>query len=160
MIVVSDTTPLSSLILINRFYLLKEIFQFVLIPTEVAAELNHISYFKSAIEVNNSWINIVDVTNKSKKAELMLVLDEGESAAIALAIEQNANLLLIDERKGKAIAENIGIHTTGTLGILLQAKRNGLIKEIKNDLYKLRQHNFWISDQLIKEFLYWLAKNN
>jgi len=153
MIVVSDTTPLSSLILINRLYLLREIFHLVLIPTEVASELNGISNFKSEIEANNSWINIVDVTNKSKKAELMLVLDEGESAAIALAIEKNANLLLVDERKGKSIAENMGLHTTGTLGILVQAKRNGLLKEIRNDLYNLLQHNFWISDQLIKEIL-------
>ncbi|SFQ56519.1 DUF3368 domain-containing protein [Parafilimonas terrae] len=154
MIVVSDTTPLSSLIHINRFNLLKELFRFVIIPSEVAAEINSMPVLASVIKANSSWINIAEVINKMKKEELMVVLDEGESAAIILAIERKADLILIDERKGKKIAGEYGFHTTGTLGILLQAKHRGLIKELKPDLLQLKYtYNFWMTDQLITQML-------
>ena len=68
----------------------------------------------------------------------MEILDKGESAAIALALEKNMNFILIDERKGKHIAQRYGIESTGTLGILIKAKQSGLLKEIKPDLLKLK----------------------
>jgi len=125
MIVVSDTTPLSSLILLQKLYLLKKIFTTVLIPEEVTEELYKIPVLKAAILRNSSWINVCPVKDSKKKKELMEILDKGESAAIALALEKNINFILIDERKGKHIAQRYGIESTGTLGILIKAKQSG-----------------------------------
>ena len=154
MIVVSDTTPLSSLILPGKLYLLKVFFNTVLIPEEVAEELYKIPALKTALLQNINWINVCPVKNSEKKNELMGILDKGESAAIALAIERNINLILIDERKGKHIAQRFGIESTGTLGILIKAKQSGLLKELKPDLLKLKnEFNFWISENLMSDIL-------
>ncbi|MEO8713122.1 MAG: hypothetical protein ABI405_13405, partial [Parafilimonas sp.] len=104
MIVVSDTTPLSSLILLDRLYLLRIIYSKVLLFVEVAEELYKIPHLKSAIIKNNSWINICPLQNLENKKMLRKILDEGESAAIALAIERSINFILIDERKEKNVA--------------------------------------------------------
>jgi predicted nucleic acid-binding protein len=154
MIVVSDTTPLSSLILLGKLYLLKVFFNTVLIPEEVAEELYKIPALKTALLQNIDWINVCLVKNFEKKNELMEILDKGESAAIALAIEKKINLILIDERKGKHIAQKFGIESTGTLGILIKAKQSDLLKEIKPDLLKLKNElNFWISENLMLDVL-------
>lgn len=59
---------------------------------------------------------------------------------------------MIDERKGKYIAQQYGLETTGTIGILIKAKQTGLLKEIKPDILKLRNElNFWISENLISD---------
>ncbi|WP_449072781.1 DUF3368 domain-containing protein [Prosthecobacter sp.] len=67
------------------------------------------------------------------------VLDQGESDAIALTLELHADLLLIDERKGRRAAANLGIRFAGILGVLVQAKQQALIPQLKNMLVRLRQ---------------------
>ena len=88
MIVVSDTTPLSSLILLGKLYLLKVFFNTVLIPEEVAEELYKIPALKTALLQNINWINVCPLKNFEKKNELMEILDKGESAAIVLQLKE------------------------------------------------------------------------
>jgi len=135
-------------------FLFKILFKKILIPAEVATELYKNSYLKSVISKNEEWIEICLVKNNFLQSKLMEILDEGESAAISLAIERNANLILIDELKGKQIAQQYKLETTGTLGILIKAKQIGLLKAIKPDVLKLKNElNFWISESLIKDIL-------
>ena len=88
-------------------------------------------------------------------AELGEVLDPGETEAIALGLELHADLLLIDERKGRAEAARLGLKTTGLLGVLLEAKALGLIEKASPVLDDLsRRAGFHVSASVRREFLY------
>jgi len=76
-------------------------------------------------------------------------LDDGEAEAIALAIEQHADLILLDESEARRIAELYHLLKTGAVGILIKAKQLGLIKTLRNELDQLRKGGgFWISEEL------------
>lgn len=159
MIVVSDTSPVTNLLQIGDLDLLKRLFGEIVIPEEVYAELCEIEDH-AAIPSKIEWIKIVNPTDPTIKIELSKKLDKGEAEAIALAIELQADYLLMDETKGRAIAENYNIKVTGILGILLQAKQKGFIAEVKPHLQKLvNEAGFWLNPKLIEKILE-LAKEN
>ena len=99
------------------------------------------------------WIRVIEVRDKRLKNILQLVLDEGEAEAIVLALEVNANLVLLDDREARLQAKRLGLRVTGTLGILLRAKRLGLIESLKEELNKLKETSFRISKSLEEEIL-------
>ncbi len=79
-------------------------------------------------------------------------LDQAEAEAIALATEINADVVLLDERDGRRIAKQVGLPTTGVLGLLLRAKLNGEIPALKPEIQLLRTRaNFFIAHQLESE---------
>lgn len=81
-------------------------------------------------------------------------LDQGEAEAIALAMEMQADLLLIDEQAGRAAATRLGIHRIGLLGVLLEAKSKDLIPAVRPLLDALRtEAGFWISASLYDHML-------
>lgn len=85
---------------------------------------------------------------------LVKSLDKGESEAIILAYELQADFLLIDERKGRRTAQEMGVKTIGLMGILIKAKNQGLLEKIAPVLEDLTQvAGFWISDKLKEEIL-------
>lgn len=72
------------------------------------------------------WLTVADPKDRSRVQELREHLDSGEAEAIALAIERRADLLLMDERRGRCIATAAGLTVTGLLGVIVRAKRSGL----------------------------------
>ncbi len=79
--------------------------------------------------------------------------DKGEAIAIALALEKENSLLIIDELKGRKFAKRLGLTITGTLGILAQAKKSGYIPLLKPLLDKVKETDFRLNDQLIDDAL-------
>ena len=158
MIIVSDTSPLSNLALIDHLFLLKEIYQTVIIPKAVAEELENAQTDEPRIAavLLLDWVTVKNAQNVALIAELRneRLLDRGESEAIALALELNAEELLIDERLGRREAARLGISMTGILGILLIAKRRGLITAVcpvMDELITIAK--FRVSRQLYTEVL-------
>lgn len=153
MIVVSNTSPINNLAGIGQLSLLQQIYGQIVIPNAVYRELTDIPV-AGTIEVKTfEWIEKREVTNSTLVKTLELEIDEGEAEAIALAIELNADLLLIDERIGRIVASRLGLKFVGVLGVLLEAKSQGLISTVKPLLDRLSASGFWINEKLYNQVL-------
>ena len=98
------------------------------------------------------WIQTVNL-RAPQNADLLADLDRGEAEAITLAQEQAADLIIIDEKLGRRYAHRLGLTSTGTVGVLLRAKREGLIKSLKPLVETLRASGFYLADALVEEAL-------
>ena len=125
MIVVSDTTPLISLLKIDRLDLLERLFGRVMIPLAVYKELTADKRYEAEAEQLESkpFISVEPVNNEESVSILKRAtgLDQGESEAIVLADEAKADLLLMDEAKGRSVSAEMGFKIMGTIGILIAA---------------------------------------
>ncbi|MCI9297216.1 MAG: DUF3368 domain-containing protein [Lachnospiraceae bacterium] len=149
MIVVSDTTPLISLLKIDHIDLLEKLFGQVLIPQAVFDELTADERFKLEADQirRKQFIKVKAVKNPESASILKRAtgLDQGESEAIILTDEQNADVLLMDEAKGRAVSFQMGFKIMGTIGILIAAyEENELtadeVKECVEGLQKAGRH--------------------
>lgn len=152
MIIISDTSPITNLAAVQLLEILHQLYGQVIIPQAVYDEIVNVGYLvPGTVEIQtSSWIKTQSVTDYQKVLELQNDLDIGEAEAIILALELNAELLLLDERRGRKVAKNLGIkQITGLLGVLLEAKQKGLISKIKPVIDQLIiNHNFPVSDNL------------
>lgn len=151
--VVSNTTPIISLLKLNRLELLKNIYKQIYIPTAVYKEIEAgkaKGYYKDLSEID--WINIIEIQDK-QVLKYFLDLDAGEAEAIVLATELNADLIIIDEKLGRFHAKHADLKVTGTIGILIKAKSEGLIEKLKPLLNELNEKGVWISEKLKNEIL-------
>jgi len=158
MLVISDTSPICYLVLIGEIDLLYQIYTQVLIPQVVQEELLN---EKSPIEVQN-WINnpphwlIIKNIDVSLSTKDLAVLDPGETAAILLAQQENASLIIIDDGLGRKIARDHGLKVTGLLGVLDQAASKNLI-HLPSVISRLKRTTFRASstllDSLLKRYL-------
>jgi hypothetical protein len=151
LIVVSDTSAVLNLARIGRLGFLVSLYGHVLIPPAVYEELTASKHeLSAAIDLAcNSWLKIEAPENWDRVRRLRNDLNPGEAESIVLAIERQADLLLVDERRGRRIAAGLGVQTTGLLGVLAEAKRFGLIDRVKPVLDELIQDaRFWIGDGL------------
>lgn len=148
MIVVSDTSPLTALLTVNRSEILPQLFAEVVVPRTVWDELR-----RSHIELPE-WLKMQDVSDAQETARLAELPDEGEAEAIELAKELHADLLLIDERKGRRVAAEEGVPVIGLLGVVLLAKRRGLISSARALMVALRNGaGAYLSDELLEKAL-------
>jgi len=128
----------------------------VLIPNAVYNEVcSNPDFSDEANVIKNSSFIKVQVVNNEQSVKILRAsgLDLGESEAIVLADSLTNSLLLMDERKGRQIAQSMGIKITGTLGILIQAKKSGMVNEIKPLLDALLNANVRISEALYNSIL-------
>lgn len=154
MIVVSDTSPITNLAAIGQLDLLRLLYQKVILPEAVYQELTASGgQHPGAIASSLDWIEVQASTNQLLVTALRIELDEGEAEAIALAQQVAADLLLMDERRGRAAAERFGLRVLGLLGVFIEAKQQGLISQLKPHLDSLIQSGFWISQQLYQRVL-------
>lgn len=153
-IVVSNTTPLIALAWLRRLDLLPALFTAVHIPEAVRDEIRKKPLAAGIGELEGAnWLTVRPVTNLIAVELLLDQLDVGESQAIVLAHELRADLLLMDERRGRRRASQTGITVVGTLGILIDARQRGLTGPIRPMLDLLRKLPFYMSDALHSEAL-------
>ncbi|MFM6370265.1 MAG: DUF3368 domain-containing protein, partial [Dolichospermum sp.] len=155
MIIVSDTTPISELAKVNHLNLLPKLFGKVVIPQGVFDELQVGEHPAAQLVQNLSWLEVVTVDNQQLVRELQqsFKLDLGESEAIALAEEISASGLLIDESAARKVAMAQKLPLIGTVGILLLAKRRGLLDSVKDVLDEMQEQGMRISDRLYVQVL-------
>lgn len=128
--IVCDTSPITNLLQIGQLDILKTLFNEIIIPQSVYTELVNYENQKDELK-SRSWIIVKAAQDKSEVQSLEKELDTGEAEAIVLAKEIKADVLIIDERKGRKIAEQYGLKIIGLLGILISAKEKGTFRFIK-----------------------------
>jgi predicted nucleic acid-binding protein len=155
MIVISDTTAISNLIQIGALNLLKDIYNEIIIPTAVYNELLVLDSNELPVrkQLNQDWFKIETVIKDSTFLSLSVELDIGEVEAITLAIQKKADYLLIDEKEGRKIAVEKELKIIGTLGILIEAKRQKLIESVKTKMDDLMNIGFWINPKLYNKVI-------
>ena len=153
MIVVSDTSPICYLVLLDLIDLLPRLYGRILIPEWVQVELAA----AKAPETVQAWIakppDWLEVqTAVVQDSEQLTALDRGEREAIALAQSLKADLVLLDDLAGRRMARELGLEVVGLLGVLQLAARRGLI-DLPDAVERLRRTNFRVSEQLLKRLL-------
>lgn len=144
MIVVSNAGPIIALAQIDQLPLLSRLFGRVRIPSAVHDELISIS----DAEIAAAAIEVVKMTSREGIQVLQERLDVGESETIILAGELRADLILMDEARGRRVCEARGLRYTGTLGVLLLAKQNRFIEGVTPYLDQLASSGFFMSEEL------------
>lgn len=153
MLIISDTSPITNLIQIGELDLLKKLFTEILIPQKVYEELANYEGQKEEL-AKRKWIISKEVKDKEAIQRMGKLLDPGEAEAIILAKELNADFLIIDERKGRQIAEDYGLRIVGLLGVLVQGKQKGHIQYLKPILDRLiNRIGFRVSSRLYDKIL-------
>lgn len=137
--VISDTSCLIVLSKIDELNLLRMVYGQIITTPDIAEEFG---------EPLPLWITIQSVTDKLRQQILELQIDKGESSAIALALEIDDSILILDDFKARKIAVSLGLQITGTIGIIIKAKLAGLIPSIKPFLEKIKQTNFRITPEI------------
>jgi hypothetical protein len=151
MIVVADTSVILNLCRVQHERLLQQLFERVLIPAKVASEFNRLAKAQARFIglLLPDWIIVLADPQPLPPPIVQANLDAGESAAIALCLNEKAGVLLIDETLGRKVAEEMGLRTVGILGVLIQSRRRQLISSVKVVLDRLeKEAGFWISPNL------------
>jgi uncharacterized protein len=157
-IVISDTSPVRALANLGLLTLLQRLYDEVIVPRAVAVELSQPRDGQSVISLDDlaefSFLKVQEVSESSDVERFLVDLERGESEALALAIELRADLILIDELAGRAVARREGLEVTGVLGVLLEAKRCGLLQTTSPMLDELQnQYRFFIGEELRQQVL-------
>jgi len=144
--VVSKAGPLIALQQLGRLDLLRELFTTVLIPPAVARET-------TPTVAPQPWLVERDISPPLHADIEAATLGAGEAEALALALEVSARWVIVDERRARGLAQNLGLPVIGTLGILLAAKRQGLLREVRPLLADLDLAGFHMSERLREQVL-------
>ena len=151
-LVIADTGPINYLLLIGSIDILPALFQKVILPAAVKAELSDPdtpAMVRSWVAAPPQWLEVRHTTLPNAVSGL----GAGETEAITLAVELHADLLLMDDRRGVKAARGKGIEVTGTLGVLSLAGQHGLI-DLATAFDRLKQTSFRYSQDVMDQFLH------
>ncbi|MFY0654696.1 MAG: DUF3368 domain-containing protein [Cyclobacteriaceae bacterium] len=138
-VIISDTSCFITLSNIGQLDLLKNIYGEITTTSEVVQE-----YGAELPE----WVEVLSPKDLSRQELLELHIDRGEASAIALALELKASLIILDDYKARKAAVKLGLTITGTIGVIVRAKKNGIIKSLIPILNDLKETNFRFSKEL------------
>jgi len=138
-IIISDTSCFIILTNIGELSLLQKLYSKITTTIEIATEFG---------EPLPEWVEILSVKSKDTQRLLELQIDKGESSAIALALEFSDSLLILDDIKARKVATQLGLSITGTLGIIIKAKLEGIIPSVIPILNKIKQTDFRLSNEV------------
>ena len=148
--VVINSSPLIALSGINKLDLLSSLYSKIIIPQNVYQETvldGEDQLIQNFIE-NHSQVTILSAKNIVLLEFIEDYLDKGEAEVITIAKELNIDFVIIDELKGRKIASKHGLNVIGSLGILLIAKKMGLIQTINEYIIQMEKSGIWISTEL------------
>jgi predicted nucleic acid-binding protein len=157
MVVVSNTSPLSNLAIIGRLGLLQEQFGTVLVPPAVRQELSRLRHGAAMGSLDaafsEGWLRIFPLQHPADVA-IGVGLHPGETAALGLAVDQHADIVLLDDGDARRRAAEIGLRFTGVLGVLLRARQAGGVPSLREEIRRLREEaHFFIAAKLELELL-------
>ena len=142
--VIANTTPLIALANIDRLELLHELYGTIIVPQAVVDEI--ISEPAKQRVRSATWIKVEAIQDTSQKDIFRARLHAGEVEVMILAREQNADLVIMDDNAAKKTAKFLGLNVTGTLGILLKAKKEGYLEMVEPIMNELIIDGLFISD--------------
>jgi predicted nucleic acid-binding protein len=137
--IISDTSCLIILTNIGKLDLLYQTYGRIITTPDIATEYN---------ETLPEWIDIKSATDKYYQQILEMQIDKGEASAIALALELTDSVIILDDYKARKVAEKLGLTITGTIGVIIKAKLQGIIPSIKPYLDKIKTTDFRLSVDL------------
>ena len=152
MTVVVNTSPLIALDRIGYLEILPKLFGHILRPQSVVNELRagRNVYGGSDLLFNADWMETVE---DPVEMALRKELGAGETAAIALAFRNKADLVILDDLAARNVAIELGLKVTGTLGVLLAAHKKGVLKDLRQTITELKSSGFRLSDTLVASIL-------
>lgn len=148
---VVDAGPLIFLAKLGRLNLLEAASDEIYVPAGVILEIEAKSDGASSIivETTKTWLRIQKAANRDAVNLLSASMDLGEAEVISLAVELDADKVLLDDLDARRYAHRVGLSAIGTIGLLLAARLRGEIISLKDEIYQLQQHGFWVSESLV-----------
>lgn len=140
---VTNSTCLIGLERIQRLDILPQVFSPITIPPAVQTEVG----------ITATWLTVMAIQNQAVATTLKTQVDDGEAEAIALALESGDVFIILDDLNARRVAIQLGLKVIGTVGMLLRAKQQGILSEIKPLLMSLNQADFRVSESIIQKAL-------
>lgn len=153
--VIVNSTPLIALCHVDSLDILKKLYGEITIPQAVYNEISvkKDSVCKYQVDSSLDWIHIENIKNEMAKEMFKTQLHEGEVEVMILAKEKEADVIIIDDKNAKKHAKYLKLPVTGTLGVLIKAKKEGYIDKLKPILDGMLQNNIYLSDSLVRRCL-------
>ena len=150
--VVVNTTPLIALCHVRQLDILRKMYGGVMIPRAVYRELaeKEESICKKQVDASLDWIHVENIETQMAKSMFKTQLHDGEVEVMILAKEKNADIVIIDDANAKKHAKYLKLPVTGTLGVLIKARKRGYISELKPIIQEMLDKNIYISEKLVK----------
>lgn len=142
--IISNTSCLIVLDNIGMLDVLKELYGKVFITEEVSKEFG---------KTVPDWIEVRKVSDNKYLKLMKNFVDLGEASTIALAVETDDIVIILDDLKARKLGQKLNLKITGTIGVLIKARKRNIITSTQEVLNRLRNEGFRISDEIEKEFL-------